>query len=505
MMMHYIATKHHAGVYRLFLLAWILMPVTAWSEATIADMDVTAQVESEFILDPVIPFNTIDVMTVKGIVTLTGKVNHLIARERATRIAETVRGVRAVINRIEVEPLVDQSGEALAESVQDALLYDAATDSYEISVLADDKGSVTLAGTVDSRAEQQLAETVAKGVNGVTAVNNTISVEPKSQRPDEEIRPEIEKRLRWDALVDDALIHVDVENGKVRLSGVAGSAAEKRRAQLDAWVAGVKAVDSSSLNVEKWARDEALRQHKYVVKSDAVIRKALQDALLYDPRVYRFNVEIRVVNGYVTLHGVVDNLQAKQAAERDALNTVGVSRVRNLVKVRPTVRVDDEVIADKVHTALQRSPLLESSTIDVRVNNGVVHLDGSIDSYFAKAEAENVAYRARGATQVRNHLSVAYPEPLVYDPYVYDWSIDDYPWYGIIAATGKSDREIRQDIETELFWSPFVVSGNINVSVESGIATLTGSVGSLQEYKAVRQKAFEGGATAIISKLNVRL
>jgi osmotically-inducible protein OsmY len=149
--------------------------------------------------------------------------------------------------------------------------------------------------------------------------------------------------------------------------------------------------------------------------------------------------------------------------------------------------------------------LIESSTIDVRVNNGVVHLDGSIDSYFAKAEAESIAYRARGATQVRNHLSVAYPETLVYDPYVYDWSIDDYPWYGIVTVTGKSDLEIMQDIETGLFWSPFVDSNNINVSVESGIATLTGSVGSLQEYNAVRQNAFEGGATAVISKLNVRL
>lgn len=156
----------------IILATLLLAPITAWCAVSISDPDITAHVEGEFIFDPAVPFNTIDVNTDKGIVTLTGTVTNLLARERATQIAETVRGVRSVINRIDVDPLLDRSGRSLRNAVNDALLYDPATDTYEIKVSADDKGRVTLAGTVDSWQERDLTETVAKGVSGVTSINN---------------------------------------------------------------------------------------------------------------------------------------------------------------------------------------------------------------------------------------------------------------------------------------------------------------------------------------------
>lgn len=487
----------------LFLLLAAL-PVTGQCAGFITDEDITDRLEIKFRFDPVVPFNTLDVSTDRGIVTLTGVVSNLLARERATRIAETVRGVRAVIDRIEVDPVIDLSAKQLSEAVKYALAYDTATEAYEINVLANDSGGITLSGTVDSWAERNLAETVAKGVNGVVSVQNDIDIQPKSERPDSEIKWEIEKRLYWDTLVGDRLVHVRIDGGKVTLSGTVGSAAEKSQAVLDAWVTGVKAVESSGLEVETWARDKGLRDKKYVVRSDHEIREAVQDALSYDPRVSGFDINVRSSNGMVTLRGVVDNIQASKAAERDARHTAGVFGVYNLIKVRTGKEpLEDDKIAERVRGALFRNPFIESQDISVRVRNQVVYLDGTVDSYFDKAEAENVAFRAAGVVDVRNHLLVSNPAVLIYDPYVYDWSIYDYPWYSTPAVTSKSDREIKRDIESELLWSPFVDAGDVTVSVEAGVATLTGSVDSPGEANTAVQNALEGGAVTVINKLKL--
>jgi osmotically-inducible protein OsmY len=489
----------------LLLISMLVAASHAWSAPVMTDADITVKVEEELLFDSAVPFSAIDVSTTEGVVTLTGVVSHLLAKERATRIAETVRGVRSVVNRIDVKPVMPQSAENLRAAVKNALLYDAATESYEIGVSANDQGQVTLSGEVESWGEHNLAEKIAKNINGVIRVDNNLMVKPATTRLDAEIKPEIEGRLRWDVMVDDGLIDVRVKEGKVFLSGTVGSAAEKSHAERNAWVSGVKEVDSSALKVEKWARDDELRKQKYIAKSDAEIRDAVKDALFYDPRVNTFNVDVSVVNGGVTLQGVVDNLEAKIAAQRDAGRTVGVISVNNLLKVRPVTELSDSKIAENIRNALLRNAYTNSYEITVRVQDQTAYLAGVVDSYFEKAEAQNVAFRANGVNKVRNNLVVGNPTTVVYDPYVDNWSIYDYPWYsGPIAIQNKSDWQIAQDIQDELWWSPFVDSDDITVSVVGGVATLTGTVDSWSEYYDARENAFEGGAISVINKLDVK-
>jgi osmotically-inducible protein OsmY len=474
--------------------------------APIADREVTEGIEQEILFDPAVPFDAIDIATTNGVVTLQGRVKSLLAKERAERIAETVRGVRSVVNLIEVRPTTPRSARQLREQVKDALLYDAVTEAYEIAVSADDRGAITLNGTVDSWAERDIAEIVAKGVSGVTAVANDIEVKPRTDRLDVEIKAEIARRLQWDTLVDDALIEVRVNDAKVDLSGTVGSAAEKRRVEWNAWmVAGVESVDDSGLSVERWARDEDLRADKYAVRSDAEIRNAVVAALRADPRVSAFDVDVKSRAGFVTLTGVVGAIPAKEAAERDARSTVGVIGVNNLIKVRPVGDMSNEDIAQAVREALARNPFTEGYEIDVSAAEGVVYLAGLVDSYFDKAEAEQVAFRARGVTAVRNDLAVLQPEVLTYDPYVDDWKIYDFTWYDAASdVQSKSDVEIRNAIEQELAWSPFVDSDDVEVSVTGAVATLVGAVDSWSEYHAARENAFEGGAVTVVNRLDVR-
>jgi osmotically-inducible protein OsmY len=479
--------------------------IAAGTEQRLTDRNINDAVQDELLFDQAVPSQRIDIMTKDGIVTLSGRVDNLLAKERAAALAETVKGVRAVVNRVKVMPSPPRSDISIQTDVKSALLADPATDSYEIDVAADD-GVVALKGEVDSFQEKRLAGKVAKGVRGVRDLSNDVSIRYSRKRGDTEIKPEIEQVLRWDSLVDDALIQVRVSGGKVTLSGTVGSAVEKSRAVGDAWVAGVREIDAKDLEVARWARDEDLRRTKYVVKSDEEIGDAVEDALLHDPRVLSFHVMAEVDGGVATLRGTVDNLKSKRAAFQDARNTVGVLRVRNRIKVRPGEALSDSEIAENVRDAVSRDPYVEKHEVSVEVYDGVAHLYGIVDSYFEKGQADDAASRAKGVIDVRNHLGVDFSDrPLTYEPYVDDYYPYIYDWYDYEPDHAfLKDVRIRNQIKNEIWWSPFVDSSDVYVAVKDGVATLTGTVDSFVEMDAAVENAYEGGASWVDNDLEVR-
>ncbi|MEX1302528.1 MAG: BON domain-containing protein, partial [Desulfotignum sp.] len=299
------------------------------------DTNIEIAVEGELAGDQAVPSHLVDIQSTDGIVTLTGSVNTLLAKERALAIAETVKGVRSVVNRIEVIPVIQKTDAEIYTDVAAALLVDPVTESLTIDVSVDDN-VVTLDGNVDSYLEKQAAGKVAKSISGVKGVKNLLTHDYKTSRSDTELADEIKAALQWDTLVDDALMQVSVKNRKVSLEGTVGSAAEKRRAITKAWLpGGIKDVDARRLSVERWARDKDLRAEKYGLKSDDEIRAAVDSAISYDPRVLSTAVNIHVDTARVTLTGKVTTLSARQAAAQDARNTVGVIQVKNQLKVIP--------------------------------------------------------------------------------------------------------------------------------------------------------------------------
>jgi osmotically-inducible protein OsmY len=474
-------------------------PAVAAAQTTQApptDSDIRFAVETALIFDHSVPSSSITVATHSGAVTLTGSADNLLVRDRAVRIAESVKGVRTVIDQVAVAPS-DRSDGEIRDAVTQALRVDPAADSYQINPVVD-HGAVTLNGRVDSWQEQQLAMNVAKGVRGVTAVHNNLAIDYKFDRPDMEILPEVERYLENDVLVDASLINVSVKDGAVTLTGTTGSAAETRRAERDAWVAGVKSVDGSQLSVEAWAAKDN-RRYTRKTRSAAEIKKAVQDAFLYDPRVLSFNPQVTVNDaGVVRLSGVVDNLKAKQAAERDARNTVGVRRVQNNLTVSPASPVADARLSAGVTNTLELDLLLDASDIDVSAHHGVVTLTGSVDTYVDKSEAEDAAMRTNGVVAVNNQLSVL-------NPFLTSYTWDYQPFYrpapGATAWPYHTDAEIKEDIQDELFWSPFVDSDDVHVSVRNGVATLTGVVDSWHEYRTAGINAIQGGARSVVNDL----
>ncbi len=480
-------------------------PLQAAQKETPTGAEINATVDSDLLYDSSVASNNLDVSTTDGIVTLSGSAPNILAKERATTIAEAVKGVRAVVNNISVEPVL-RTDDEVRRDVEAALLADPAADSYELNTAVND-GVVTLTGTVESWQEKQLSAAVAKGVKGVKELQNDITVSYKIERADSEIAAEVKAVLERDVWVYDLSTNVAVSDGKVTLTGIVGSAAEKTRAISDAWTMGVTSVDAEGLKVEPWAKDTMKKKSKIAAKTDEEIKKAVEDGLMFDPRVLSFNPTVAVSNGVVTLTGAVDNLKAKRAAEQDAKNTFGVWRVKNYLRVRMENPPSDDKLAQNVEDALTRDPYVDRFQIGVSALDGVIYLSGTVDSFYEKSHAEDVTSRVNGVTNVNNGLTVSFPSysyyywpytSYYYEPYDYTWTID------YATSPNTSDAEMKDEIESELFWSPFVDSDAVKVKVENGTATLTGTVDSWSEYDSASENAQEGGADIVINKLKVQ-
>jgi len=470
------------------------------------DRAINASVENRLLIDSAVPSNYIDITTKDGVVTLSGTAPSLLAKDRATAISQSIRGVRAVVNNISVKAALRTDDEIQGDT-ESALLNDPATDLYEVEVVAKD-GEITLTGKVNSWQEKQLSGVVVRGVKGVKDVKNELTVETTTERPDMEIAAEVKKSLERDVWVSDVLISTEVHNGIVVITGSVSSVAEKNRAISNAWTMGVKQVDDEGLRVEPWANEGSMQRKKeYAVKSDDEIKQAVSDAFRFDPRVDSFNPDVYVNGGVVTLSGIVDNLRSKMAAEQTATNTVGVSRVNNHLKVRVENPPENSVIVENLKTALGRDPFLEGYEIGISINNGTAKLTGTVDTSFEKLRAREIASGVKGVTSVNNGLSVSNPK-FTYYSFPYSWYYNAPFYYnrepGWMATSDRNDAEIKEEIESEFTWSPFVDVEQITVTVDNGAATLTGTIKDWNDVRDATENAYEGGAHRVINKLKVK-
>lgn len=386
--------------------AAIVEDADAATIAQLSDQDIADAIEDRWLSDGILDLDRIDVTVDDGIAQIDGIAYSLLEKQRAMRIAEAVRGVRAVSNQLDVEPPAGVEDAEIRSQIETGLMFDPALGDGKVSVSVDE-GIAILSGTVSSWPERHSAERVAEGVRGVVAVDNRIEVAKPEERVDAEIRADVEERLRWDVRLSTVPLAVSVEDGIVHLSGTVASAAQKRWARWKSWVTGVQGVVVEGVTVAPWRDDDDWRKKREPQVDDAAIQDAIADALLYDPRVSTFNVTADVADGWVTLRGQVPALSSKQAAERLARHTVGVTGVINRIRVRPDADgVDDSEIATRVLNALAANPYTDADAITVRVRDGRVTLTGVVETRSEKREAARVAAGVPAVTDVRNALEL---------------------------------------------------------------------------------------------------
>jgi osmotically-inducible protein OsmY len=331
----------------------------------------------------------------------------LLAKSRAVELSKVLRGVRAVIDRIDASA-PPRPDEELEYAVTAALAGDPVTSWQRIAASTHD-GRVQLSGTVDSDAARRVAEWDASAVPGVLEVANDLGVLP-ILRTEAALRAEAERVLRGDPWLDARQIRVHVADGSVHLEGSVASASEQSRAEADVRAAAPAGVDLSRLRIEELPADNSLRSTPRLSPTDRELRRALFDALVRDPRTSSFVPSIEVQTHVFVLTGIAPNREAARAVDEDARNVPGVADVHDDVKtVSAGFERSDREIRDSVAQSIAEDPQLRSSLLAIAVRSGRVLLSGTVATQEDRRRAIAIAASTPGALAVEDELATAPP------------------------------------------------------------------------------------------------
>lgn len=205
-----------------------------------ADVRLRDSVIRELDWDSEVDDSAIGVTARDGVVTLTGFIDSYAGKLAAERVAQRVRGVRAIANDIIVRVKVDVTNTDIAAAAALALKLRPGIPPNVQAAVHD--GHVTLTGHVEWLHQKEQAEVAVRHIAGVRGVLNHIDVTPQTVQRD--VRRRIVQSLHRNADLDARHIEVTVSGDVVTLTGTVGSWSQREAAERGAGSApGIRRVD----------------------------------------------------------------------------------------------------------------------------------------------------------------------------------------------------------------------------------------------------------------------
>ena len=200
------------------------------------------------------------------------------------------------------------------------------------------------------------------------------------------------------------LIDVSTHEGIVQLAGITDNLLAKERAEeITLAVRSVRGVVNELLISTPDMADEELKRH-------------LATALTDYPATADYNVQASAADGVVRVTGIVQSWAEKQLVLRVLRGVRGVRRLHfdNLVIQRGEVQNSDEEISTQIHELLDWDIRVHSALVEIRTNDRVVHLSGSVGSAAEKAQVIATTNQA-GASRLEredNKKFIYLPNPI---------------------------------------------------------------------------------------------
>jgi len=192
-------------------------------------------------------------------------------------------------------------------------------------------------------------------------------------------------------------------------------------------------------------------------------------------RVSAYDLGVSTSDGAVTLRGVVPSEDVKSLAAEIARDTQGVKQVNNEIQVDPgaqptteSMRVEDLEIRATILESFARSPELSGKNLEVKVENRVVTLSGTVETPAQRNGAEQTARAVDGVAGVTNNIAVTNPqaatEPSALPPTAADSTV-----------------ELAKRVEFELYRTGAFDTLKMKIVNDDGSITLSGAVRSRAE------------------------
>ncbi|MCC6659530.1 MAG: BON domain-containing protein [Phycisphaerales bacterium] len=217
-----------------------------------------------------------------------------------------------------------------------------------------------------------------------------------------------------------------------------------------------------------------------MTRTDSQIKTDVLNEIKWDPHVDETEVGVQVKNGIVTLTGTISAYAKKVAATRAAHRVHGVLDVVDDMKISiPSAwERTDQDLAGAVRNALQWDVMVPDERITSTVAKGVVTLQGSVDTWTQRHDAEKAVQRLRGIRGVLNQIGV--------------------------KAAAIDSGTIKRQIEGTLERQAERMAKRIGVSVDDGVVTLTGELRSWAEKNAIgRAASYAPGVRRVMDRTTV--
>ncbi|WP_045217132.1 BON domain-containing protein [Desulfonatronovibrio magnus] len=219
---------------------------------------------------------------------------------------------------------------------------------------------------------------------------------------DEEIKNSIVDAIYRDPRINASDVSVEVDNGKVTLSGQVPTYFSFTATHSNALqIPGVVSVDNRLI---------VSYPPGVTIPAASELLSFVEDKLDRNPDIDIQDKEIKVTGGNVTLRGTVDAYWKKDYAETLVASEPGVLTITNNLAIVPDKDYLDQDVANGVSLSLESNPLVSSEDIDVRVQNGKVTLTGTVPSWPVWEAAHNSAVLTPGVRGVENLIVVSWPQ-----------------------------------------------------------------------------------------------